>query len=111
MPVNSPNGYRTDVDWATQICYSGIFVHSAPWSVGSQGYSNISHGCLNVSPSNASWFYDNSKRGDIVEIVNTVGRRCPAPTGWATGTSRGSSGRRATPASDGDQAAPRGYST
>ena len=54
VPVNSPNGYRTEVDWATQMSYSGIFVHSAPWSVGSQGYSNISHGCLNVSPSNAA---------------------------------------------------------
>jgi lipoprotein-anchoring transpeptidase ErfK/SrfK len=73
VPVNSPNGYRTDVDWATQISYSGIFVHSAPWSVGSQGYSNTSHGCLNVSPSNAVWFYDNTKRGDIVEVINTVG--------------------------------------
>ena len=53
VPVNSPNGYRTEVDWATQISYSGIFVHAAPWSVGSQGYSNVSHGCLNVSTSNA----------------------------------------------------------
>jgi lipoprotein-anchoring transpeptidase ErfK/SrfK len=73
VPVNSPNGYRTDVDWATQISYSGIFVHSAPWSVGSQGYTNTSHGCLNVSPSNAVWYYDTSKRGDIVEVINTVG--------------------------------------
>ena len=53
VPVNSPNGYRTEVDWATQISYSGIFVHSAPWSVGAQGHTNTSHGCLNVSPSNA----------------------------------------------------------
>jgi lipoprotein-anchoring transpeptidase ErfK/SrfK len=73
VPVNSPNGYRLEVDWATQMSYSGIYVHSAPWSVGSQGYSNVSHGCLNVSPSNAKWFYDNTKRGDIVEVVNTVG--------------------------------------
>jgi lipoprotein-anchoring transpeptidase ErfK/SrfK len=81
VPVNSPNGYRTDVDWATQISYSGIFVHSAPWSVGSQGYTNTSHGCLNVSPSNAVWFYDNSKRGDIVEIINTVGSTLPGTDG------------------------------
>ena len=73
VPANSPNGYRTEVDWATQISYSGIYVHAAPWSVGSQGYSNVSHGCINVSTSNGQWFYDNSKRGDIVEIVNTVG--------------------------------------
>ena len=73
VPSNSPNGYRTEVDWATQMSYSGIYVHSAPWSVGSQGYSNVSHGCLNVSPGNAQWFYNNTKRGDIVEVRNTVG--------------------------------------
>ena len=81
IPVNSPNGYRTDVNWATQISYSGIFVHSAPWSVGSQGYTNTSHGCLNVSPSNAIWFYDNTKRGDIVEVDNTVGSALPGTDG------------------------------
>jgi lipoprotein-anchoring transpeptidase ErfK/SrfK len=81
VPANSPNGYRLDVDWATQISYSGIFVHSAPWSVGSQGYTNTSHGCLNVSPSNAVWFYDNTKRGDIVEVLNTVGSTLPGTDG------------------------------
>jgi lipoprotein-anchoring transpeptidase ErfK/SrfK len=81
VPVNSPNGYRTDVDWATQISYSGIFIHSAPWSVGAQGYSNTSHGCLNVSPSNAIWFYNNSKRGDVVQVVNTVGGTLPGTDG------------------------------
>ncbi|KUH80159.1 MULTISPECIES: Ig-like domain-containing protein [unclassified Mycobacterium] len=81
VPVNSPNGYRTEVDWATQISYSGIYVHAAPWSVGSQGYSNVSHGCINVSTSNGRWFHDNSKRGDIVEIVNTVGSTLPGTDG------------------------------
>jgi lipoprotein-anchoring transpeptidase ErfK/SrfK len=73
VPVYSPDGYRTEVDWATQISYSGVFVHSAPWSVGAQGHTNTSHGCLNVSPSNAQWFYEHAKRGDVVEIINTVG--------------------------------------
>ncbi|MGB6515627.1 MAG: Ig-like domain-containing protein [Mycobacterium sp.] len=73
VPVNSPNGYRTEVDFATQMSYSGVFVHSAPWSVGAQGHTNTSHGCLNVSPSNAQWFYEHTKRGDIVQVVNTVG--------------------------------------
>ncbi|MGE4364165.1 MAG: Ig-like domain-containing protein [Mycolicibacterium sp.] len=73
VPVNSPDGYRTEVEWATQMSYSGIYVHSAPWSVGSQGVANVSHGCLNVSPANARWFYDNTRRGDIVEVVNTTG--------------------------------------
>jgi len=73
VPTNSPEGYRLEVDWATQMSYSGIYVHSAPWSVGSQGSDNVSHGCLNVSPANAQWFYNNTKRGDIVEVVGTVG--------------------------------------
>lgn len=81
VPVNSPNGYRTDVDWATQISYSGIFVHAAPWSVGAQGYTNTSHGCLNVNTSNAQWFFNNTKRGDVVEIVNTVGSTLPGTDG------------------------------
>ncbi len=73
VPVNSPQGYRTPVDWATRMSYSGIFFHSAPWSVGQQGYSNVSHGCLNLSPANAKWVYDNTKRGDIAIVKNTVG--------------------------------------
>ncbi len=73
VPVNSPNGYRTEVDYATQMSYSGVFVHSAPWSVGAQGHTNTSHGCLNVSPSNAQWFFEHTKRGDIVEVLNTLG--------------------------------------
>jgi lipoprotein-anchoring transpeptidase ErfK/SrfK len=81
VPVNSPNGYRLEVEYATQMSYSGIYVHSAPWSVSSQGRSNVSHGCLNVSPSNAVWFYDNSKRGDIVEVINTVGPTLPGTDG------------------------------
>jgi lipoprotein-anchoring transpeptidase ErfK/SrfK len=81
VPVNSADGYRTEVNWATQMSYSGIYVHSAPWSVGSQGSTNVSHGCVNVSPQNARWFFDNTKRGDIVEVVNTVGSTLPGTDG------------------------------
>jgi len=81
VAVNSPDGYRTEVKWATRMSYSGIFVHAAPWSVGSQGRANVSHGCLNASTENAKWFYDNTKRGDIVEVVNTVGPTLPGTDG------------------------------
>jgi len=81
VPVNSPDGYRTEVKWATRMSYSGIFVHAAPWSVGSQGRANVSHGCLNASTENAKWFYDNTKPGDIVEVVNTVGATLPGTDG------------------------------
>ena len=79
VPSDSPKGYRLEVDWAPQMSYSGIYVHSAPWSVAAQGSSNTSHGCLNVSPANAEWFYDNTKRGDVVEVEGTVGP-------WLSGT-------------------------
>lgn len=73
VPSNSANGYRLKVDWATQMSYSGVYVHAAPWSVGSQGSANVSHGCVNVSPANAQWFFNNSKRGDVIEVQGTVG--------------------------------------
>ncbi|WP_072689005.1 L,D-transpeptidase [Rhodococcus marinonascens] len=73
VPVESPEGYRTYVEYATRMSYSGIFVHAAPWSVNQQGRSNVSHGCLNVSTENARWFFDNSKKGDAVVVQNTAG--------------------------------------
>ena len=73
VPSTSPNGYRTPVQYATQMSYNGIYVHAAPWSVWAQGSTNTSHGCLNVSTANAEWFYENSTRGDIVEVTGTVG--------------------------------------
>lgn len=66
-------GYRTPVNYATQMSYSGIYVHGAPWSVWAQGSQNVSHGCINVTDANAKWFLENTKRGDIVIVKNTVG--------------------------------------
>jgi lipoprotein-anchoring transpeptidase ErfK/SrfK len=66
-------GYKTPVDWATRMSNSGIFVHSAPWSVGDQGNRNVSHGCLNMSPEDAKWFFDNAKPGDVVIVTNSGG--------------------------------------
>ncbi|MDO5032936.1 MAG: Ig-like domain-containing protein [Corynebacterium sp.] len=66
-------GYRTNVQYATQMSYSGIFVHAAPWSVGAQGVYNQSHGCVNVTTEAAQWFQSVVKRGDIVRVVNTGG--------------------------------------
>jgi lipoprotein-anchoring transpeptidase ErfK/SrfK len=73
VPVNSANGYKTDVDLAVRIDNSGNFVHSAPWSVDDQGVRNVSHGCINISPANAKWFYDNFGSGDPVVIKNSKG--------------------------------------
>lgn len=66
-------GYVTPVDYATQLSYSGIYVHSAPWAIGALGSYNQSHGCINASYDNAKWFQDYVKRGDPVVVKNTGG--------------------------------------
>jgi lipoprotein-anchoring transpeptidase ErfK/SrfK len=68
VPVDSPEGYRTPVEYAVRISDSGEFVHAAPWSVAQQGRENVSHGCINLSTERARWFFDFSQPGDVVEI-------------------------------------------
>lgn len=60
-----------DVEYAMRLTYSGEFIHAAPWSVGSQGYANVSHGCTGMSTANAAWLYNITKRGDVVEYTGT----------------------------------------
>ncbi|MFN8194912.1 MAG: Ig-like domain-containing protein [Nocardioidaceae bacterium] len=72
IATDSPEGYDiNDVEYAMRVTYSGEFIHAAPWSVGSQGYANVSHGCTGMSTANAGWLYDMSKRGDVVEYTGT----------------------------------------
>ena len=73
VPVNSANGYKLNVQLAVRIDNSGNFVHSAPWSVSDQGKRNVSHGCINISPDNAKWFYDNFGSGDPIVVKNSKG--------------------------------------
>jgi lipoprotein-anchoring transpeptidase ErfK/SrfK len=69
---DSADGYDLDdVEYAMRVTYSGEFVHAAPWSVGSQGNANVSHGCTGMSTANAQWLYENSKVGDVVEYTGT----------------------------------------
>jgi len=60
-----------NVQYAMRVTYTGEFLHAAPWSVGSQGYANVSHGCTGMSTANAAWFYGISKIGDVVEYTGT----------------------------------------
>ena len=60
-----------DVEYAMRVTYSGEFLHAAPWSVGSQGSANVSHGCVGMSTANAAWLYNLSKRGDVVEVTGS----------------------------------------
>ena len=72
IATNSSEGYDLDdVEYAMRLTYSGEFLHAAPWSVGSQGYANVSHGCTGMSTANAEWLYNQSKPGDVVEYTGT----------------------------------------
>jgi len=71
VPIDDTEGYRIEVEYASRLSNTGIFVHAAPWSVQDQGVRNVSHGCLNVSTADAQWFYENFGRGDVVEVFGT----------------------------------------
>src|SRR6185437_14944893 len=73
VPVGSANGYRVTVTDAVRFDNSGNFVHSAPWSVDDQGRRDVSHGCINLSPANAKWFFSNFGPGDPIVVKNSVG--------------------------------------
>ena len=77
-----PGYYRTPVSYAMRVTNSGEFLHAAPWSVGAQGRRNVSHGCTNLSTSNARWIYENSLIGDPVDYVNG-NREIQQGNGWA----------------------------
>ena len=73
VPVDSAQGYKVHVQLAVRFDNSGNFVHSAPWSVADQGKRDVSHGCINISPDNAKWFFDNFGSGDPIIVKNSVG--------------------------------------
>ncbi|MFE3603827.1 Ig-like domain-containing protein [Streptomyces sp. NPDC059096] len=71
--IGGGEGYDLPVYWATRVTWSGEYVHAAPWSVGSQGAANVSHGCTGMSTGNAAWFFETVKEGDIVQVINSAG--------------------------------------
>lgn len=76
-----PGYYKTEVDWAVRFSNSGEYTHSAPWNVGIQGSANTSHGCLNLSPANARWYYDIAQRGDVLTLTGSK-RQVEWDNGW-----------------------------
>jgi lipoprotein-anchoring transpeptidase ErfK/SrfK len=81
IPRDSPEGYYQHVAWSVRISNSGEFVHAAPWSVGSQGRANVSHGCVNMAPAAAEWFFRLAQPGDVVTVVGSPKK----PNSWTLG--------------------------
>ncbi|MER7081126.1 Lipoprotein-anchoring transpeptidase ErfK/SrfK [Saccharopolyspora kobensis] len=71
-PQKGEPGYYDEVlPYAVRISNNGEFVHVNPATVWAQGESNVSHGCVNLSPANGKWFFDFVQIGDPVEIVGS----------------------------------------
>jgi lipoprotein-anchoring transpeptidase ErfK/SrfK len=70
-----------DVRFAMRLTYSGEFLHAAPWSVDSQGFANVSHGCVGMSVEDARWLYERTNIGDVVRVRGTD-RPIEPGNGW-----------------------------
>jgi lipoprotein-anchoring transpeptidase ErfK/SrfK len=79
--TDGANGYKITIAYAQRLTWSGQYIHSAPWSVGDQGHRNVSHGCVNLSPSNAKWMFDKTLIGDPITVRGTGDKLVPG-NGW-----------------------------
>jgi lipoprotein-anchoring transpeptidase ErfK/SrfK len=64
-------GYNIEVPWSVRFTWSGDYMHDAYWSVGEQGFTNVSHGCVNLSPADAEIYYNLAFPGDPVTVVGS----------------------------------------
>ena len=63
-----------------RFTWSGDYLHDAYWSVGEQGFTNVSHGCVNMSPADAETYYKMAVPGDPVTIMGS-----PRAGAWDNG--------------------------
>jgi len=83
--LGQAEGYRTSISYAQRLTWGGEYIHAAPWSVGSQGRRNVSHGCVNVATGNAIWLYQQTLIGDPVTVRGTE-RKVVNGNGWTAWT-------------------------
>ena len=57
--------------WAVRISNNGEFIHANPETVGVQGSSNVTNGCINLSLDNAQRYFESAIYGDPVEVTGT----------------------------------------
>jgi lipoprotein-anchoring transpeptidase ErfK/SrfK len=73
--------YDIEVPYSVRITWSGVYLHAASWSVGSQGSTNVSHGCINMSPEDAAVYYGLSIPGDPITVTGSS-RAGTFDNGW-----------------------------
>jgi lipoprotein-anchoring transpeptidase ErfK/SrfK len=64
-------GYSLLVPWSVRFTWSGDYYHDAYWSVGEQGFENVSHGCVNLSPPDSETYYKLAVPGDPITITSS----------------------------------------
>jgi lipoprotein-anchoring transpeptidase ErfK/SrfK len=74
LPSTSQYGYPPEkVYWSTKISVDGIYLHELDTTVWAQGHQNVSHGCLNLNYTNAKWYYNHARIGDVVKVIHSGG--------------------------------------
>ena len=68
---DEPGYYHELVLKDVQISNSGEYLHQSPGEYGCLGNSNCSHGCVRQTVAGARWFYNLSRRGDVIDISGT----------------------------------------
>jgi lipoprotein-anchoring transpeptidase ErfK/SrfK len=64
-------GYKLEVPWSVRFTWTGDYLHDAFWSVGEQGFTNVSHGCVNMAPADAEIYYKMELPGDPVTVTGS----------------------------------------
>jgi lipoprotein-anchoring transpeptidase ErfK/SrfK len=73
-------GYSLEVPWSVRFTWTGDYLHDAYWSVGEQGFTNVSHGCVNMPPADAEIYYKMAVPGDPVTVTGS-----PKAGAWDNG--------------------------
>ena len=70
--TNPAAGY-SDVHerFAVRISNNGEFIHCNPNSIGSQGNTNVTNGCINLNLENSEQYFNSAIYGDPVEVTGT----------------------------------------
>lgn len=73
LKPGDPGDYGSvDVQFATRLSNSGIFIHEATaFAIPYLGVTNLSHGCIGLSHEGAGWVFENMRPGDLVHTVGT----------------------------------------
>jgi lipoprotein-anchoring transpeptidase ErfK/SrfK len=78
--MSGPGYKNVPVYWSVRFTWSGNYYHDAPWSLGQQGFENVSHGCVNLSPQHSEWYYQHAVPGDPITIIGS-----PSAGNWDDG--------------------------